>query len=219
MRYPSLTDYQAALWHPEHVFADPELQACQPVKDPLGLPQAISGGFALTFHVRAQASAGEWAVRCFQKADPDRARRYQAITSYLPRVQSDCLVPFSFQPEGMIMPAGRFPLVKMAWVPGQTLGAYVERHVGNPGRLQAVLSSFHALAAELESSGIAHGDLDDSNILVTSGPTMALRLVDYDGMYVPGMPPGESTELGHTNYQLTVRSFSAKQTRFASCYI
>lgn len=222
MRYPSLTDYQAALWHPEHVFADPELQACQPVKDPLGLPQAISGGFALTFHVRAQARAGEWAVRCFQKADPDRARRYQAITSYLPRAQSDCLVPFSFQPEGMIMPAGRFPLVKMAWVPGQTLGAYVERHVGNPGRLQAVLSSFHALAAELESSGIAHGDLDDSNILVTSGPTMALRLVDYDGMYVPGMPPGESTELGHTNYQSALRdehTFGPYLDRFAMMVI
>jgi hypothetical protein len=50
----------------------------------------------------------------------------------------------------------------------------------------------------LKAAQIAHGDLQHGNILVTS---TGLRLIDYDGMYVPALAGLASHEEGHRNYQ------------------
>jgi hypothetical protein len=51
---------------------------------------------------------------------------------------------------------------------------------------------------DLRSRGFAHGDLQHGNLLVTS---KGLRLIDYDGMYVPALAGHRAVELGHRNYQ------------------
>ncbi|QLQ08322.1 MAG: hypothetical protein HZY76_21580 [Anaerolineae bacterium] len=50
----------------------------------------------------------------------------------------------------------------------------------------------------LQTHGIAHGDLQHGNVLVAADE---LRLIDYDGMYVPPLSGRESHEIGHRNYQ------------------
>ena len=54
------------------------------------------------------------------------------------------------------------------------------------------------MVAALKKAGIAHGDLQHGNILVAEDE---IRLVDYDGMYVPGLAGMRSNETGHPNYQ------------------
>jgi hypothetical protein len=57
---------------------------------------------------------------------------------------------------------------------------------------------------DLSRHGIAHGDLQHGNILVT--PSGELKLIDYDGMYVPGLDGLGASELGHPNYQSPLRT-------------
>jgi hypothetical protein len=59
--------------------------------------------------------------------------------------------------------------------------------------------SLRRLARHLRENGIAHGDIQPSNIVVQRGAN--LRLIDYDGMFVPALGPFCSTELGQRNFQ------------------
>src|SRR5438093_695743 len=64
------------------------------------------------------------------------------------------------------------------------------------------------LAAGLREAGMAHADLQHGNVLLIPGSkdnALALRLVDYDGMYVPALADRPSGELGHPNYQHPLR--------------
>ncbi len=54
------------------------------------------------------------------------------------------------------------------------------------------------MMSDLERANIAHGDLQHGNILIVNND---LRLIDYDGMYVPGLEGMQSHEVGHRNYQ------------------
>lgn len=52
-------------------------------------------------------------------------------------------------------------------------------------------------------SHLAHGDLKPDNILIT--PRGEIRLIDYDGMYVPSMFGQKSPELGTPQFQYSNR--------------
>ena len=55
------------------------------------------------------------------------------------------------------------------------------------------------LVAELRGAGIAHGDLQHANVLVT--PRGYLKLVGYDGMCVPALRGRPNLETGLAPYQ------------------
>jgi hypothetical protein len=57
----------------------------------------------------------------------------------------------------------------------------------------------------LQQASIAHGDLQHGNVLVVDGQ---LRLIDYDGMFVPALWGEGSHEVGHRNYQHPLRTES-----------
>ena len=64
---------------------------------------------------------------------------------------------------------------------------------------------FAALAAFLEQHGIAHGDIQNGNVIISP---KGLKLVDYDGVFVPGMPADFSSETGHKHFQHPARALS-----------
>jgi hypothetical protein len=70
---------------------------------------------------------------------------------------------------------------------------------GDRGGLTELAARWQAMVGQLRAHGIAHGDLQHGNVLVTADG--ALVLVDYDGMYVPALSGLRSHELGHRNYQ------------------
>jgi DNA/RNA endonuclease YhcR with UshA esterase domain len=215
--FPNLTDYREAIQNPSTAFADPELQRCQPELTPLGLPLALSGGFAGIFHLKGSR---EWAVRCFIRSVSDLTERYRWISDFLTAHQRPFFPQFEYQERGICVQGTWYPIVKMEWVHGVTLARAVARSLDDPDQIARFRDHFGEIALELERLGMAHGDLADENILVTDDGKLVL--VDYDGMYVPGMPFQHSVLLGRPGYQHPGRlpeHFDAKIDRYAAAVL
>ena len=198
MRVPSATAYMEALQQASTCFADPVLAAATPVAGPLGLPRAISGNVATVFRLEG-ADGRSWAVRCFVRPVADERERYEAIAAHLAGLSSAWRVPFEIQPLGVRVDGDWWPILKMAWAPGTSLVPWVERHLWDGPALAYQAVRFAELCERLRSDGVAHGDLQHGNVLVAPGGD--LRLVDYDGMWVPALDGRPGTERGHRHYQ------------------
>lgn len=203
MRFPSATSYMEALQEPSACFSDPELAAGVAELTAQGLPRGISGNVATVFRVDCPTGR-VYAVRCFVRYFGDEEQRYSAIATHLDRLSTGWRVGFELQPEGILVEGQRWPMLKMAWSPGESLTSYIERNLWNSPAIAYLAVRFAALAQELRASDVAHGDLQHGNILVAPGG--AIRLIDYDGMFVPGLEGLAGNERGHRNYQHPARS-------------
>lgn len=217
MPYPQIVEYNDAVQEPDKVFADLELKRGITELSPLGLPVARSGGFALTYSI--ECSGRRYAVRCFHREIPGVQERYAAISQHLRKLNSPYFVSFDFQRDGILVRGTRYPIVKMDWVAGDTLGMFLERHYANRTKLRELKDRFFSLSRFLEQEGIGHGDIQNENVIVEPS---GIRLIDYDGMFVPGLPSSKGTEVGHKHFQHPARSavhFGPKMDRFASIVV
>src|SRR5262249_8288629 len=148
----------------------------------LGLPRPISGGFASVYKVITRSRT--CAVRCFLREFKDQEKRYTAISTHLARVRLPFTVDFDFLKQGIRVRGTWYPVLKMEWVTGDSLSRFVARHLQSPQSLLALGAELVQMARALHDAGIAHGDLQHGNIVVVSGKP---KLIDYDGMYVPGL--------------------------------
>lgn len=217
MTWPTQLDYQEALAFPAHCFTDRELGSAKLASlGHFGLPQPITGNFANVYRFKSDGSGTlEWAVRLFLRDEPHRTARY-ALLAALPRWPG-CLLPFEYQPEGLVLATGSFPLMKLPWQDGEPLNAWVEKHLNDRAALEALAERWGVLIRELEVAQLAHGDLQHGNILVT--PENELRLLDYDALWAPvleKLPPGE---LGHPSYQHPQRRYDRTLDRFPALVI
>lgn len=194
--WPSPQDYNEAIQNPEIAFSDFVLKSATAELDQLGLPKPVSGGFASVYKLTGGKES--WAVRCFLRHVDDLEFRYNKISQYLQASAPAHTTSFQYQPEGMKINSCWYPILKMSWVEGKTLESYIEDNLDNPSRLKELPGEFLDLCQRLCKAGIAHGDLQHGNILVTQE---GLVLVDYDGMFVPSLSGHRANELGHRNYQ------------------
>ena len=197
MRWPNPTDYQDAVQNPRFCFQDPELKAGIVALLPMGLPRVASGNFASVYEM--QSGKKRWAVRCFLRQGADQQRHYGHVSQHLKELWLPFLVDFAYQPEGIRVLGQTYPIVKMQWVDGVALHSYVKKHLKRPQNLLRLAAQWRGLVNSLQGSGLAHGDLQHGNVLVTSKGV--IRLVDYDAMYVPALHGTNCAELGHANYQ------------------
>ena len=215
MHYPSFAEYSDALQLDLGLaLSDESLRRGTLRMRGPAHPVAHSGNFALTFEVVVDGT--RHAVRCFHKPSDSLHERYDAIAACLRSIRSAYFVDFEFQPSGITTESGTYPIVRMKWVEGPTLAAYVSDRRHDVSALQALRASLRALAAHLQEHGIAHGDIQPTNLIVR-GPT-DLRLIDYDGMYVPQLAGRSSAELGQRNFQHPERRaghFDASLDRFS----
>ncbi|MFJ8474019.1 hypothetical protein [Kitasatospora sp. NPDC094011] len=207
--FPSGRDYQEALQHPQLCFSDPDLKVAVPELTKLRQPRPISGAFASVFSLTNQSTGRRYAVKCFTRHIPDQEQRYQAISRQLEAVDQTTLsqpwkMGFEYLPDAIHVGLGRYPVLKMEWVEGVTLSTWLDHHHGDAPAVARIADRFVDLAGDLARNGIAHGDLQHGNLLVSGDGT--LRLVDYDGMFVPALSGHGGTERGHRNYQSPVRS-------------
>jgi hypothetical protein len=203
MPYPQITEYLEAVQHPQLAFVDPELKQGMVAENNLGLPLVMSGGFALTYAVTTRRR--KCAVRCFHREIPAIQQKYEAISKKLGGLPRACFVDFEFQPSGITVRQNTFPIVRMDWVEGDTLGVWLDKHIDDPRGLEKARAEFAGIARFLAQNGIAHGDIQNGNVMVENG---ALKLIDYDGMFVPGMRPGDGSETGHRHFQHPERRVS-----------
>ncbi|QSQ19523.1 hypothetical protein JY651_29920 [Pyxidicoccus parkwayensis] len=201
MKLPSDSDYQAALQHPRQAFADPELRAGVPEVMGsgalAGLPRPRAGNFATVYKLRC--GERDFAVRCFTRPiQQDQAVRYAEVIRHLSMNWMSSSVEVAFLSRGIQVQGHWFPIVKMEWVQGESLAAHVDKHHASPKALFDLAAAWLQLLEDLRRARVAHGDLQHGNVVVTPE---GLRLVDYDGMFVPALAGRTSHERGHANYQ------------------
>jgi hypothetical protein len=203
MNWPLPSDYQTALQHPMSCLIDSNLKYAVTENDRLGFPKAISGNFAVVFPV--SSNSFKWVVRCFAQPQKDRQERYAVISDYMKKHPSPYFPDFEYEKDGIRINGTVFPIIKMRWIEGELLDTYVKRNLRNPEVLKNLLLSFTAMYNNLQKLGIAHGDLQHRNILIIKNE---IKLIDYDGMFVPGLEKYYSCEQGHPNYQSPLRTGS-----------
>jgi HEAT repeat protein len=219
MAWPLSQDYNEAIQSPRSNFADEELRHADPVLNALGIPIPCSGNFADVYQMHSPR--GRWAVKCFTREVQGLRERYAAISRCLSAARLPFTVDFSFLEQGIRIRGEWYPVLKMQWVEGVTLNAFVREYADKPAMMKTLLQVWVRMAARLRAAGIAHGDLQHGNILLVPGPTssqLAFKLVDYDGLFVPELAGGHSGEVGHACYQhpqrIAGRIYSAEVDRF-----
>lgn len=221
-RWPSANAYSQAVQNPAVSFRDPALRGATPSVDRLGMPLVMSGNFAYVFKL-VLPQGGARGVKCFRRPLGDRGPRFQAIDDQLDRVPIPEIARFEYEGDGILVAGRRYPVLVMEWIEGPTLDVYVGdllRRPGAPQALRDLAAQWVQLIAKLGDAGVAHGDLQHGNVIVTPG---GLRLVDLDGMFVPALRgAGAPDEVGHRHYQhprRTVADFDERLDRFASLVI
>jgi WD40 repeat protein len=204
MTWPLPQDYNEAIQNPRSSFSDPELREGEAITNALGLPMPRSGNFADVYEVRCPAAQTRWAVKCFTRAVAGLRERYREISNYLAQVKLPFFVDFSYLEEGIRVRGEWYPILKMQWVEGLLLNEFVGNALDKPATLEALAEVWVRMARRLREAPLAHGDLQHGNVMLVPGSktaSLAVKLVDYDGMFVPTLAQGKSGEVGHPCYQ------------------
>lgn len=211
---PTGEKYFHAVQNPNLAFSDPDLVASKVENGNFGLPRPYSGGFTTTFRAFAPNKTA-WAVRCFTKPIDGLEKRYAAFERFFRSKSSPYFTETFFLQNGIRVDAAWHPIIKMRWLEGMALNEYVAAHLSQPARISSLLQTFEKLVQHLDGTAIAHGDLQHGNLIFTPS---GLRLIDYDGLYVPELKAMPANEIGHINFQHPQRQaahFGQSMDRFA----
>jgi hypothetical protein len=169
---------------------------------------ALRGRRHVVFRMALIDGSRHYAIKCFLQTQSERQIRWDAIKKHKKPNSNKFFTQFIYLPKGIVIAGETYPVVKMLWVNGETIDRYVARHlqIGFVQPIELVKQQFIEMMQALAADGIAHGDLEPSNILVTQDGQ--LILVDYDNMYVPSLAHLQSTETGHPNFQHPNRNLS-----------
>lgn len=194
--WPSPQDYNEAVQNMAACFFDPQLKTGTPELTVIGLPKPVSGAFASVYKICTDGN--NYALRCFLNNRPGQQTRYSKISEQLHRLDQTYTVSFEYQKQGVRIHADVFPVLKMEWVEGAHLDEYIAENLMDSQALNTLSQEWKSMLQWLQTSGIAHGDLQHGNVIIDK---QGFKLVDYDGMFIPEFAGVESTELGHRNYQ------------------
>lgn len=209
MPWPMSQDYNEAIQSPRLCFNDAELREGRAVTSHLGLPMPYSGSFADVYEFNCPASKRKWALKCFTREVAGLRERYSEISAYLKQVNLPFMVDFHYLDPGIKVRGLWYPVLKMHWIDGLTLNAYLREHADEPRALERLSQIWAYIARKLDKAGLAHCDLQHGNVLVGTGlqaTTIGVRLIDYDGMYVPALARKPTSEVGHPAFQHPQRS-------------
>lgn len=199
--WPTATDYAAAV-QDRSALADDEIKAAELTRDFMGMPLSASGQSAIVFQL--DSADGPLAIRCYTRPPDEGSLRYRALARHLEQHPCNDLVAARWVDNAIVANDLSWPVVTMPWVPGRPLNLVVEDLLGRPAELRRLAASWLDVLDRLRATGVAHGDLQNGNVLVDED--LVVRLVDLDGIWVPslsGHPPDES---GHPNFQHPQRS-------------
>ena len=214
-RWPNPDEYDEAVQDPSS-FADPDLRAATVAVDNNGMPIPCSGTFAVVYQFNAVDRKKNWAVKCFTKSVARLKERYREISLCLEQAQLSMAVEFHYLEEGIRIQGEWYPVLKMDWVEGQTLRQFVLKNLDKPRLLESLYQVWLKVEPQLANAQLAHGDLQHGNVMLVPGDQpgrVLLRLIDYDGMWVPNLITQPPPEVGHPAYQHPQR---AKQNLYTT---
>ncbi len=195
--WPALSDFSDAVQNPQQCFEVEDLGQGTPALTPRGIPLSFSGNFACVFKVAT--AGGDVAVRCFTRQVKDQQQRYGHLSEYLRGVRPESFVGFEYVERGIRVKGNWYPIVRMDWAEGDRLDKFIEGHLDRPDIIMGLAASWRGVNGALRGLEIAHNDLQHGNVMVQESG--GLRLVDYDGVYLPQFLGESSPEIGHRAYQ------------------
>lgn len=194
--WPTAVDYVRAIQDPA-VLVDPGLVAAGLERDLLGMPVSAAGQSAVVFQLSSQE--GPAAVRFFTRAPLEGSERYDALASHVKVTPCPAMVPARWIHEAIDFGGVRRPAVWMPWLPGRPMNLVVEDLLTDQLRIEVLAHRVLEMLAELRAADVAHGDLQNGNLLVDDDLTV--RLVDLDGVWVPSLSGSPPDETGHMCFQ------------------
>ncbi len=167
-------------------------------------PWYSTGGLAIVFKLKLKDKL--YALKCFYTEANERQERLGLIAAYLKQNPSPYFVDFTYLENELWVETANeegqgYPVVLMEWVEGKTLDNYLEQICtqNNTPALKNLYFQFCNLAWWLQQQPIAHGDIKHDNLIVT--PDGKLKLIDYDGVFVPALRGRKANEMGSPCYQ------------------
>ncbi len=167
-------------------------------------PWYSTGGLAIVFKLKRNDKL--YALKCFYTEANERQERLGLIAAYLKQNASPYFVDFTYLENELWVETDNdegqgYPVVLMEWVEGKTLDNYLEQICtqNNTPALKNLYFQFCNLAWWLQQQPIAHGDIKHDNLIVT--PDGKLKLIDYDGVFVPALRGRKANEMGSPCYQ------------------
>ena len=180
-----------------------------------------SGNFADVYQVRCPtARAGRSSASRARRPACASATTRSAGTSA--RRKLPFTVDFSYLEQGIRVVGKWYPVLKMEWVEGLTLNQFVGRIRRQAGHAGGAVADLGRAWREVP----ADGEGRPRRLAARQRPAGArrrrqlagLKLIDYDGMWVPALAGTKSGEVGHPGYQhpqrLREQTYSLEVDRF-----
>ncbi len=176
-----------------------------------------SGAFAAVFKGRLKNCL--YAIRCFLSSENEAIERYEFICNYLKYLNSNWVTPCELIQDEISVNHKWYPVLKMDWIEGSSLHKFVSNNITRKTTLALLQHKLVELSNDLESNYIGHGDLQSGNIIIVgNADNFVIKLIDYDGMYVDGIPFVKAIEKGRSEYQhpkRTLNDYDYKIDRFS----
>lgn len=177
-----------------------------------------AGSYAVVFKAKDQYN--EFAIRCFISAEQENIERYRNIDNYLKDVSASWITKIELLQNEINVKGNYYPVIKMDWVEGQLLNNYITQIVDNNLALTELQNEVVSVSKSLETLKIGHGDIQCGNIIIAKNieGKNIIKLIDYDGMYIPLFSNKTNLERGRTEFQHPNRSqiqYNEKIDRFS----
>jgi len=176
-----------------------------------------SGAFAAVF--KGSLNGSNYAIRCFLTAEYETINRYKLICDYLKSIQSTWKTECDFIDNEISINGNTYPILKMEWLNGLLINQFVSNHLSENNVLTELQKKLVSISDDLEKHKIGHGDLQCGNIIITgTASNFQIKLIDYDGMYIPTFAYKKSIEKGRSEFQhpkRTMNNFSPEMDRFS----
>jgi len=176
-----------------------------------------SGAFAAVF--KGSLNGTNYAIRCFLTAEDETINRYKIICNYLKGINAPWKTECEFIENEISINGSSYPILKMEWLNGSLINQFVSIHLDDNNVLHELQKKLIVISDDLEKYKVGHGDLQCGNIIITgTSSNFQVKLIDYDGMYVPSMHYKKSIEKGRSEFQhpkRTLNNFNPEIDRFS----
>ncbi len=175
------------------------------------LPIAVylfgSGAYAAVF--KGNYYGQTLALRCFLSAENETIKRAKIICDYLRNLNEPWLVKSEFLENEICVNRSYFPVMKMDWIDGKLINQFVTAYLDDNRVLSELQRKLIHISQSLEENRIGHGDIQCGNIIIKGdSQNFEVKLIDYDGMYVPQLLGKDSIEKGRSEFQRPGRTLS-----------
>lgn len=186
------------------------------LKEP-GKPWYEKGTYAIVF--KTENNSKYYAVRFFLDSEPEVFERYKQIKTYLDTKSVNWKVPFEFLDKEIYIGGEYYPAVKMDWTESLSLSQYLDLIISDPSSISRLQLELVTLSQNLEKNGTGHGNLNMKHIrFVKQAHDYALKLIDYDSLFIPAFKGKDSISPGTAGFQHPMRlasDFSETIDRFS----